>query len=695
MASQPHSGKRGLDTLRNIGIIAHIDAGKTTLTERILFYTRSTHKMGDVDDGTTVTDYLPEEQERGITITSAAVTCQWNDYTINLIDTPGHVDFTAEVERSLRVLDGGVVVFSGVEGVEAQSETVWRQADKYRVPRLAFVNKMDRVGADFRAVVDQIRERLDANPVAVQIPLGSGATFQGVIDLVRDRAFFFDSESLGANVEERAVPDELRAEATRWREQMFDVLTQFDDRLTTAYLEGRPVPEELIREVLREACLHRGVTPVFCGSAFKYIGVQRLLDGVGDYLPSPLDVLPVEGTNPKKKDKKEKRSPDPKEPFCALVFKIQSDAHGDLAFVRIYSGELEAGTRVVNPRSDAKEIVSRLWRIRAGERERLDEASAGDIVGVVGLKESVTGDTLCDTRHPILLERIEFPETVLSVSVEPVSAADRNKLGEVLGLLAREDPTFESRYDEETGQTIMSGMGELHLEVLRNRMLNDFRLKAKVGKPRVTYRETVRRAARAWGEFIHQAGAQSLYARVEIEVEPYKGEQSVTIQNRLKTSKVPAPLVPVIESALRDEARSGGTLGYPLIDVQATVLDADYREGESTEPAFRAAAADALAKAIHAAGVVLLEPIMRLEVVVPEEYLGEVLGDLNARRAEITNTFQRGKLRVVEARVALDRMFGYASAVRSVSQGRASYSLEPLAYAPAPDEKVRELLGSY
>ncbi len=688
-----------LKRVRNIGIIAHIDAGKTTLTERVLYYTGSTHKMGDVDDGTTVTDFYREEQERGITIFSAAVTCRWKDYTINLIDTPGHVDFTAEVERSLRVLDGGIVVFSGVEGVEAQSETVWRQADKYHVPRLAFVNKMDRVGADFAAVFNEIRERLEAKPVAVEIPIGAGATFRGVIDLIGERALLFDAESLGINIIEEPVPNELRDEVARWREQLFDALTQFDetDRLTSAYLEGRPIPAETIRAALRDCCLspHAGITPVFCGSAFKRIGVQPLLDGVGYYLPSALAVPPIEGTNPKKKDKKETRKADPKEPFCGLVFKIQSDQHGDLAFVRIYSGTLSEGSRQYNPRTDGKETVQRLLRIRAGDREKLDAAEAGDIVGVVGLKDSVTGDTLCDTRHPILLERIEFAETVMSVSVEPSSSADKNKMVDILKTLSREDPTFEWRFDEETGQTIISGMGELHLEVKRNRMLNDFNLKAKVGKPRVSYRETVKHRAREWGECIHQAAGHGLFAKVEVEVAPHKGEQAVTVELRVKPGVIPPQFLPAIESALHDEARSGSILGYPMINVKISVLGGVTHDTDSNEPAFRAAAADALRKATREAGMVLLEPIMRLEVSVPDEYFGDVIADLNSRRAEISNTHSRGKLRVIEARVPLERMFGYASAVRSASQGRASYTLEPFAYAPTPDEKVRELVGDY
>jgi len=687
--------KDSLNFLRNIGIIAHIDAGKTTLTERILFYTGFTHKMGDVDDGTTVTDFYREEQERGITIFSAAVTCRWKEFAINIIDTPGHVDFTAEVERSLRVLDGGIVVFSGVEGVEAQSETVWRQADKYRVPRMAFVNKMDRVGADFSAVVDQIRERLDARPVAVQIPMGAGATFAGVIDLIDQKALTFAPEFLGAKILEQPIPAEFEAEAATWRERLFDELTQFDesDLITTAYLEGRPIDPGAVRTLLRSCALSGGVTPVFCGSAFKRVGVQPLLDGVGYFLPSPLDVPPVEGTHPKKKDKKERRKSDPSEPFCGLVFKIQSDLHGDLAFVRIYSGILEEGTRHFNPRTDGKETVQRLLRIRAGDREKLESASAGDIVGVVGLKDSVTGDTLCDTRHPILLERIEFAETVVSMSIEPASSADKNKLADLLKTLSREDPTFEWRYDEETGQTLMNGMGELHLEVKRNRMLNDFGLKVKVGKPRVSYRETIKRRATAWGECIHQTGGHGLFAKLKVEVEPHHADQSVTVLSRVKPGVIPHEFVQVIESALLDEARSGGTLGYPLIDVRITFLDGVTHDTDSTEPAFRAAASDALRKAIQAAGVVLLEPIMRAEVSVPDEYFGDVIADLNSRRAEITSTQARGKLRVIEARVPLERMFGYASSVRSVSQGRASYTLEPLAYAPAPEERLREFLG--
>lgn len=691
----PGEKRTPLSQLRNIGIIAHIDAGKTTLTERILYYTRSTHRMGDVDDGNTVTDYLKPEQERGITITSAAVTCNWKDYRINLIDTPGHVDFTAEVERSLRVLDGGIVVFSGVDGVEAQSETVWRQADRYHVPRLAFVNKLDRVGADFAAVVKDIEQRLEARPVAIQIPIGIAATFTGVVDLVRVKAYSFSADPQGTTVTESPVPAEMEAEVAEWRDRLFDVLAQYDtdDRITSAYLDNRPIVESDIYAVIRAATLFHGVTPVLCGAAFKKIGVQPVLDAVGLYLPSPLDVKPVEGFHPKKKDKIETRKSDPKEPFCALLFKIHTDQHGQTAFLRMYSGTLEPGTRVYNARTDAKEVVSRILRIHAGDHLAIDSTEAGDIVGVVGLKHSGTGDTLCDTRHPIVLERIEFPETVVSVFIEPMSSADKNKLVEVLKMLSSEDPTFDFRFDGETGQTIMSGMGELHLEILRDRMQDEFGLKVKVGKPRVSYRETVAGSACVWGECIHQSAGKPQFARVQVLVEPMTGEVPLEILNRMKPGRIPDEFVSAIESALHDEARGGGKLGFPIINVRMAIVDAEWREQESNEPSFRAATADALRRAIDAAGVVLLEPIMKLEVVVPDEYFGDVIGDLNSRRSEIFNTYNRGKLRVIDARVSLERIFGYATAVRSISQGRASYSLEPLTYAPAPEEKYREMLG--
>jgi elongation factor G len=697
-----------LAQIRNIGIIAHIDAGKTTTTERILYYAGEIHRMGEVDKGTTTTDYLDEERQRGITIVAAAITCRWKDaagkpITINIIDTPGHVDFTAEVERSLRVLDGTVVIFSAVEGVEAQSETVWRQATKYSVPLLCFINKMDRIGAEFDRVYREIEQRLDSHAIPIQIPIGAGpegtmGEFRGLIDLIAMKALFFRAEDQGSTVELREIPDELRTDAELWRETMLNALSGFDDRFAEQYMahfDGAELSEAMIHQALRRATLTGKAQPVLCGSSFKYVGVQRLLDAVAAYLPSPLDKPPVVGHHPKKGIELT-RAADPKGPFCGLVFKITSDQHGDLSFVRIYSGTLKAGTRVYNPGKEAREICSRLYHIRADERELLPEAHAGDIVGVVGLKESVTGDTLCTEGQPILLERIEFPETVISMSIEPVSSADRKKLADTLRVLAREDPTFSYKVNEETGQTLISGMGELHLEILKNRMTRDYRLGVHVGKPRVSYRETIRRAVqRVQGTCIRQTGGSGLYAKVSINLEPEtqpKGAPVLRIVNALKGGVIPHEFIPAIEAGLREEAKSGGRTGYPLVDLKITIIDGDAHDVDSNELAFRFAASDALRKAVEEAGPVLLEPIMKLEVVTPDEYLGNITGDLTARRAEITSTSTRGKLTVIEAKAPLEKMFGYSTAVRSLSQGRASYSMEPLEYAPAP-ESMLEALG--
>ncbi|HEX8201182.1 MAG TPA: elongation factor G, partial [Isosphaeraceae bacterium] len=621
-----------LSRIRNIGIIAHIDAGKTTTTERILFYTGETHRMGDVDKGTTVTDYLEEERERGITIVAAAITCRWKDVTINIIDTPGHVDFTAEVERSLRVLDGAVVIFSAVEGVEAQSETVWRQAAKYQVPRLCFINKMDRIGAEFDRVFDEIAERLESHPIPVQIPIGAGpegsmGEFQGLIDLIAMRALFYKTEDLGSTVTEADIPEDLRPGAELWRERLLNALGDFDEPFAEhymAHLEGAELTEAQITAALRRATLTGRAQPVLCGSSFKYVGVQRLLDAVAAYLPSPRDRPPIVGHHPKK-GTEIVRGPDPDAPFCGLVFKITSDAHGDLSFIRIYSGRLKAGTRVYNPGKDKKEICSRLYRIRADEREKVDEAAAGEIVGLVGLKDSVTGDTLCDAAHPVLLERIEFPETVISMSIEPHSSADKGKLAETLMALTREDPTFAYKFNEETGQTLISGMGELHLEILKNRMIRDFKLKVHVGRPRVSYRETIKKAVkRVQGTCIRQTGGSGLYAKVTVDLEPEaqpKGAPVLRFVNALKGGVIPAEYLPAIEAGLREEAKSGGRTGFPLVDLKVTLTDGDWHTVDSNELAFRFAASDALRKAVHDAGSVLLEPIMRLEVVTPEDYL--------------------------------------------------------------------------
>ena len=698
-----------LRRIRNIGIIAHIDAGKTTTTERILYYTGETHRMGDVDKGNTVTDYLVEERERGITIVSAAITCHWRDaegnpIKINLIDTPGHVDFTVEVERSLRVLDGAIVIFSGVEGVEAQSETVWRQAAKYHVPRLCFINKMDRIGAEFERVYNEIKERLEGHPIPIQIPIGAGpegtmGAFQGLIDLITMKALHFKTEDLGSTFTEDEIPEDMQLDAEAWRETMLNAISEFDEPFAEQYmahLDGAELTETMIHEALRRATLTGRAQPVLCGSSFKYVGVQRLLNAVSAYLPSPLDVPPVVGHHPKKGTELS-RKPSTDEPFCGLVFKITSDAHGDLSFIRIYSGTLKAGTRVYNPGKDKKENCSRLYHIRADDREQITEAPAGDIVGVVGLKDSVTGDTLCDASHPILLERIEFPETVISMSIEPVSSADKGKLSDTLNALGREDPTFTFKVNEETDQTLISGMGELHLEILKNRMIRDFNLKVHVGRPRVSYRETIKKAVkRIPGECVRQTGGTGLFAKIKIDVEHEiqpKGAPVLHFVNKMKGGTIPNEYIPAIEAGLREEAKSGGKTGYPLVDLKVTLVDGDYHDVDSSDMAFRFAASDALRQALDAAGPVLLEPIMKLEVVTPDDYLGNITGDLASRRALIERTSTRGKLMVIEARAPLKEMFGYSTTVRSLSQGRASYTMEPLEYAAAPESMLEVLMG--
>ena len=708
MASDPDP--TDLRQIRNIGIIAHIDAGKTTTTERILYYTGEIHRMGDVDKGNTTTDYLEEERERGITIVAAAITCRWKDaheqpITINIIDTPGHVDFTAEVERSLRVLDGAVVIFSAVEGVEAQSETVWRQAAKYHVPRLCFINKMDRIGAEFERVYTEIEERLmESNPIPIQIPIGAGpegtmGEFQGLIDLVAMKALHFKTEDLGSTFTVAEIPDELRLDAEAWRETMLNSLSAFDETFAEEYmahLDGAELSEAMVHAALRRATLTGRAQPVLCGSSFKYVGVQRLLDAVAAYLPSPLDRPPIVGHHPKKGTQLA-RKPNPAEPFSSLVFKITNDAHGDLSFVRIYSGSLKAGTRVYNPGKDKKENCSRLYHIRADDREQISVAGSGDIVGIVGLKDSVTGDTLCEAAHPILLERIEFPETVISMSIEPVSSADKGKLADTLNALAREDPTFTFKVNEETGQTLISGMGELHLEILKNRMTRDYNLKVHVGRPRVSYRETIKKAVRrVEGACIRQTGGSGLYAKITIDLEPEaqpKGAPVLHFVNKLKGGAIPSEFIPAIEAGLREEAKSGGRTGYPLVDLKVTLTGGAYHDVDSSDLAYRFAASDALRKAVEEAGPVLLEPIMRIEVVTPEDYLGNVTGDLSSRRALIDRTSTRGKLMVIDARAPLEKMFGYSTAVRSLSQGRASYTMEPLEYAPAPDSMLEALTG--
>jgi len=687
-----------LDIIRNIGITAHIDAGKTTVTERILYYAGKTYKMGEVHDGTAVMDFDPEEQQRGITIHSAATTLPWKGRTINLIDTPGHVDFTIEVERSLRVLDGAVVVFCAVGGVEAQSETVWHQADKYHVPRIVFINKLDRVGADWERVLAEIRERLHPAAVPIQLPIGQGADFRGIVDLVRMRAYYYCND-LGTDVEETDIPPDMRDPAEHAREELVARAGEVCERLMAKYLEDHAVGVEDLQSAIRLGCIQSKLIPCLCGAALKNKGIQLLMDAVADYLPSPLDVGAVTGHAPGKRGevKEVQVEPDPDAPFVGLVFKISADAHGDLHWVRVYRGRLRAGTRVLNPSRDKKENIQRLWRMHAEERIREDEVIAGDIIAVVGLRESVTGETICDTHHPVYLEAIGAPKTVISMAIEPRTSADRQRLGEVLRTLAREDPTFEYRVDPETSQTIISGMGELHLDVLKNRMLRDFKVDAVVGRPRVAYRETIRKAVEAEGQFIRQSGGHGQYGRVWIRVEPRpRGDlesDPITFVDAIKGGVIPAEFIPAVEHGIRDAAGAGIETGYPLIDVTVTLLDGRYHEVDSSEIAFEAAGSIALQNAVAKAGIRLLEPIMRLQVVAPNEHFGDITADLMARRAEIRETHLRGTARVITATVPLAAMFGYATVVRSLTQGRATYSMEPERYAVVPDEVAREILA--
>ncbi len=700
-----------LERIRNIGIIAHIDAGKTTVTERMLFASGSKHRAGEVDRGTTTTDDDAEEAERGITIYSACVQFPWKDVVINLIDTPGHVDFTAEVERSLRVLDGGVVVFSAREGVEAQSETVWRQADKYRVPRLAFINKMDREGADFDSVFEEIGNRLNARPVAIQIPLGQGPPhtpkpFRGIIDLIQMKLLTFPDGKEGRQIIVSEIPDDAADEAHHWRERLLESLYDYSNELMELALAEEPIPEPLIHKVLRDATVHLQIQPVLCGAALQGAGVQPVLDAVAAYLPNPADVPPVEGIDPTHKGKgkaaaavsgeerKLIRKPDPSEPFCGLVFKVQPYKTGDLSWVRIYSGELKPNSRVLNSTRDKKENVAQLWRIHASKKdEQLEGARAGDIVGVIGLRDSITGDTLCDTREPILLASIEFPETVISMAIEPESTDDRKKLAETLAMLRKQDPTFRASESTETGQTLISGMGELHLEVIQHRLLRDYHLNVKVHKPRVSYRETIERAAEATGESSRMIQGVLHAAKVRIRLEPLaQGKESVIVTNTLSHG-LPNDMLTVVLEELEAAGQGGGVLGFPLMRLKATVLGGEVSETGLSEIAFRTAANHAFDLALRAGGPVLLEPIMKLEINTPDAHVGDLVSDLQQRRAIIHQTEARGNNTVLHAEAPLANLFGYSSAMRSLSQGRASCSMEPSTYAPAPNDVLQKFLG--
>ncbi len=685
-----------LSRIRNIGVAAHIDAGKTTTTERLLYFSGTIHRSGDVDDGTTVTDFDEEEQKRGITIYSAAVTFHWRDCRINLIDTPGHVDFTAEVERALRVLDGAIVVFDAGEGVEAQSETVWRQADRYRVPRLCFINKMDKTGANFAGAVRSIRQRLHANPLPVQLPLGEESAFQGYIDLIGMQAVTFTGQRESTRMQIGPIPPELEPAARAARHELEEKVAELDDELMACYLEHETLAPEQLQRGLRRGTLALRCQPVLCGSALRYMGIQALLDAVCEYLPSPVDIPPVQGHDPQHPGRVLVRRCDPQGPLAALVFKIVAEPHGDLFFLRVYSGTLKAGSRVTNVRRRSKENLPRLFRIFARRRDPLEQACAGDIVAAVGFKEVLTGDTLCGPHDPILLERIEFPETVISMAIEPRSSADRDRLLAALRMLARSDPTFGFRESPETGQLIVSGMGELHLEVICHRLEREWNVPVHVGKPRVSYRETITQPAEAEGRLVRPAGARPQFAVVQVRVEPFRpaeGEPHLRFVNRLPSGRIRPVFLPAIESGARSAAQSGVLGGYPLINVQVTLLDAQEHATDSSEAAFESAAALAVRHAVERAGPVLLEPIMKVEVVTPEEYFGAINGDLMARRAVITSTGLRGRTRVIGAEVPLSTMFGYATHVRSLSQGRASYSMEPCRYEAMPPDLAQKVLG--
>jgi elongation factor G len=691
---------RAIETLRNIGIIAHIDAGKTTTTERILFYTGASHRMGNVDDGTTQTDFDPEEAQRGITIYSAAVTCTWKDCTINIIDTPGHVDFTAEVERSLRVLDGAVVIFSAVEGVEAQSETVWRQANRYTVPRICMINKMDRIGAGFERVLNQMRDRLQASPVAVQIPIGRGPNtnpdgFTGIIDLIEMRAMFWDSESRGAEIREEPIADEMLAEAEQWRSDLIDALSSHDDALMESYLENEQVTSEQLHAALRRVTVAGLIQPVLCGSSLDYIGVQPVLDAVAAWLPSPLDRPPVVGIDqsPRHEGEEVTRTPSTDEPVTALIFKIQAEPHGDLYFTRVYSGRLKGNARLVNPRTKKKELVTQLWHIHADSREKVDSVEAGDICGIIGPRYSGTGDTLCDPQSPVVLEQIVFPQTVISVAVEPETSAERKKLDDVLGRLERQDPTFRAMTNAETGQTIISGMGELHLEVIRHRMERDFNLKVKFHKPRVSFRETLVGSITVDHQFQRQLPSGPISFGLKLVAEE-SGDPTggVVVQHSVAPESIPRPMLQVLLESLEKEADGGGIYGNPLLGLRLKVMSVDFNETESNEVAIRTAAAEAFRRVLSEGKLAVLEPIMQLEVVTPEEFLGNIQSDLNSRRVMIVDSKIDSHLCSLKCEAPLKEMFGYSSQIRSLSQGRASYSMEPLRYDPAPPQVVEGMM---
>ncbi len=681
-----------LEKVRNIGIVAHIDAGKTTTTERILYYTGKIYKMGEVHEGTATMDWMEQEQERGITITSAATTCHWRDCRINIIDTPGHVDFTVEVERSLRVLDGCIVVFCGVEGVEPQSETVWRQADKYNVPRITFVNKLDRVGSDFFWVVNKMRERLKAKAYPVQIPLGKEEDFRGVIDLIKMKARLYKGEDLGVDYEEIDIPQEFLPSARKYREELLEALSETDDSLLDKYVHGKEIGNEEIITALRKATIAVKMIPVFCGSSLKNKGVQMLLDGVVDCLPSPKDLPAISGIN-HRSGKEEKREPSDEENFSALAFKIMADSYvGKLTFLRVYSGTIKAGSYLYNATKDIRERVTRILRMHANRRESIGMVYAGDIAAVVGLKNTATGDTLCAQHHPIVLESIRFPEPVIFLAIEPKTKTDEQKLITTLNILANEDPTFKIKVHPETGQTIISGMGELHLEILVDRMLREFKVEANVGNPQVAYKESITQPFKQEGKYIKQTGGHGQYGHVVLKGKPREKGFGFQFINKVKEGRIPREYISSVEKGVREAMEAGVLAGYPVVDLEVTLVDGSFHEVDSSDLAFKNAAAIALHKGMKKASPVLLEPVMKLEVVMPENYLGDVLGNLNIRRTKITKIDRRSQMGIVDGFAPLLEMFGYATSLRSLTQGRATYSMEPSHYEEVSEELAKEII---
>jgi elongation factor G len=686
--------KYPLEKQRNIGIMAHIDAGKTTTTERILYYTGVNYKIGEVHDGAATMDWMEQEKERGITITSATTQCFWNGYRINIIDTPGHVDFTIEVERSLKVLDGAVAVFCAVGGVEPQSETVWRQADKYRVPRIAFVNKMDRVGADFYNVVEMMKDRLGARPLPIQLPWGAEDTFEGVIDLVKMKAISWKGDQLGAKFEYVDIPSELQEKAEEYRQNLIETVCEADEALMEKYFAGEELTEEEIKDGLRKGTCNLLFNPVLCGTAFKNKGVQPLLDAVVDYLPSPLDVPAIKGVNPVTGQEEVRESKD-EAPFAALAFKIMTDPYmGQLTYFRVYSGHLESGSYVLNSTKDKKERVGRLLKMHANKREEITEIYAGDICATVGLKYTTTGDTLCDEKNPVILESMEFPDPVISVAIEPKTKGDQEKLSGALNKLAQEDPSFRVKVDEETGQTIISGMGELHLEIIVDRLVREFKVEANVGNPQVAYREAIKKKVTQEGKYIKQSGGRGQYGHVWLEVEPLEAGKGFEFVNKIVGGTIPKEYIPAVEKGVIEATESGVLAGYPVVDVRVTLFDGSYHEVDSSEMAFKIAGSMCFKEAMRKANPVLLEPIMKVEVVVPDEYMGDVMGDLSSRRGRIEGMEARGNAQVVRCNVPLKEMFGYATVLRSLTQGRATYTMIFDHYEEVPTNIADEIIKS-